>query len=197
MSLLERIDAAAGEQEIERGKRLIRAGGDRSASASDWLALRLNRAGLRAIIPFSGGGRRKVRLLTVPKDPIAGDKLAGETLLAGTLSYGNERIPLAALDFADEEVSPGLHDYLHSLAWLRRRDTRQGSPARREDGAAMARCLRARWPQARAASGSVGPAAAVLDRLCTLHPLDPRSRSPRGPVEGARPRSALSGSRRR
>jgi hypothetical protein len=76
MSLLERIDAAAGEQEIERGKQLIRAGGDRSASASDWLTLWLNRAGLRAALPFSGGGRRKVRLLTVPKDPIAGDKAA-------------------------------------------------------------------------------------------------------------------------
>ena len=45
MSLLERIDAPYGDEEIEQGKRLIKVGDDRNIPFSDWLAYRINRLG--------------------------------------------------------------------------------------------------------------------------------------------------------
>lgn len=139
MSLLERIDAGAGEDEIEQGKRLIRVGDEGSLSLGDRVAFRLNR--LSAFSPFRLRRQRKVRLLNVPKDPVAGDKAAGEALLAGTLVHGNERIALAALDFADRNLSPALREHLQRFAWLRD----LAAAATREKGARLAEKLTQQW----------------------------------------------------
>lgn len=139
MSLLERIDAGAGEDEIEQGKRLIRIGDEGSLSLADRLAFRLNR--LSALSPFRLRRQRKVRLLNVPKDPVAGDKAAGEALLAGTLVHGNDRIALATLDFAHADLSPAVSEYLQRFAWLRD----LAAAATREKGARLAEKLTQQW----------------------------------------------------
>jgi uncharacterized heparinase superfamily protein len=143
MSLLERVGAFEGG-EIERGKRLIRAGDDGGLSIAGWLVHGLHRLVWRS--PFGSlrlRGRFPLRLLTVPKDPIAGDKATGEALLHGYLVVAGENLPLERLDFADPRFTPELSDYLHSFAWLRDLAT----AATREKGAPLAEQLVGRWMQ--------------------------------------------------
>ena len=111
MSLLERIDHSQGEQEIGEGKRLIRVGDDRGVSLSERLAYRLHRLAWRT--PFHAfrlRGRFPLKLLAVPKDPIAGDKAAGEALFGGHITFGGKSVPVAKLDFADPTLAPGRTD---------------------------------------------------------------------------------------
>jgi uncharacterized heparinase superfamily protein len=139
MSLLARIDAHDGDQEIEQGKRLIRVGDDRNIPFTDWFAYRLNRLGWFHRLRLRGHG--KVQLLTVPKDPVAGDKIAGEALLAGRMVYGHESLPLDGIDFARLSVTPGFADYINGFAWLRD----LAAAATREKGARLAEKLVQQW----------------------------------------------------
>ena len=85
MSLLAKIDPLEGEKEIEPGKRLIRVGDDRGVSLAERLSMRLHRLSWRT--PFHAfrlRGRFPLRLLAVPKDPIAGEKEQG-VRIASTL----------------------------------------------------------------------------------------------------------------
>lgn len=140
MSLLERVEAGEGHQEIEQGKRLIRAADDRGIRLAQRLAFRLRRLawhgpGLRL------RGRQPLRLVAVPKDPIAGDKLAGEALLHGMVAHGREKLKIEDLDFGDTSLSPAMVDYLHSFAWLRD----LAAAATREKGARLAEKITHRW----------------------------------------------------
>jgi uncharacterized heparinase superfamily protein len=135
MSLLERIDAA-GEPEIEQGKRLIRAR-DRSLSLGDRMARGLNRWSVR--LPLRR--RLSLKLATVPKDPVAGDKAVGEALLRGQVVHGSEQLALDSLDFARGDLSPPMFDYLHSFAWLRD----LAAAATREKGGRLAEKLVHHW----------------------------------------------------
>jgi uncharacterized heparinase superfamily protein len=65
------------------------------------------------------GRRAPIRLLAVPRDPIAGDKTAGAALLDGELLCGSHRFRLAELSFSDPGLPPEVVDRLHSFAWLR------------------------------------------------------------------------------
>ncbi len=142
MSLLERIDHSQGEKEIGEGKRLIRVGDDRGVSLSERLAYRLHRLAWRT--PFHAfrlRGRFPLKLLAVPKDPIAGDKGAGEAMLAGHIVYGGKSIPVAKIDFADPTLAPDLSDYLESFAWLRD----LAAAATRERAAKLAQSMVQKW----------------------------------------------------
>lgn len=142
MSLLERIDAPPGEEEIEPGKRLIRAGDDRGLSLSERLAYRLHRLSWRT--PFHSlrlRGRFPLKLLTVPKDPVAGDKAAGEAILNGTIIHGGKSVAIESLDFAGANLASNLSDYLQSFAWLRD----LAAAATRERGAKIAEAVVRRW----------------------------------------------------
>lgn len=142
MSLLTRLDAGEGEQEIEQGKRLIRVGDDRGVALAQRLAYRLHRLAWRT--PFHSfrlRGRFPLKLLVVPKDPVAGDKAVGEALLAGTMVYGRESVPLAELDFASPALSRGFSDYLQSFAWLRD----LAAATTREKGARLADRIVQHW----------------------------------------------------
>ena len=142
MSLLERIDAPPGEEEIEPGKRLIRAGDDRGLSLSERLAYRLHRLSWRT--PFHSlrlRGRFPLKLLTVPKDPVAGDKAAGEAILNGTIIHGGKSVAIESLDFAGANLASNLSDYLQSFAWLRD----LSAAATRERGAKIAEAVVRRW----------------------------------------------------
>jgi uncharacterized heparinase superfamily protein len=141
MSLLERVGSYDGQQ-IEPGKRLIKAGDNAGMSFGERVANQLHRLAWRS--PLQGmrlRGRYPLKLLAVPKDPIAGDKAIGEALLAGNLVHGRETYRLEKIDFGDPRFPPELSDYLQSFAWLRD----LAAAATRERGARLAEHLVQRW----------------------------------------------------
>jgi uncharacterized heparinase superfamily protein len=142
MSLLEKIDPNEGETPIEPGKRLIRVGDDRGVSLAERLSSRLHRLSWRT--PFHSfrlRGRFPLKLLAVPKDPIAGDKAAGEAILAGRLVLGGHEAAIASLDFRDPSLAPDFSDYLQSFEWLRD----LAAAATRERGAKIAETIVQIW----------------------------------------------------
>jgi uncharacterized heparinase superfamily protein len=141
MSLLERIEAG-GEGEIEQGKRLIRVGDDRGISLSERVSRALHLLAYKTPLhSLRLRGRFPLKLLAVPKDPIAGDKAAGEALLAGGFVHGRETHPIQGIDFSDPSFSPAFSDYLQSFAWLRD----LGAAATRERGARLAEHIVQHW----------------------------------------------------
>jgi len=146
MSLLERIGSPGDGQEIEQGKRLIRVD-DQGLGLSDILSYCLRRLSWR--VPFGGIRMRgPVKLLAVPKDPVAGDRAAGEALLHGRIVHGEESLDVETLDFAKLTVSPSFADYLHSFEWLRD----LAAAATREKGARLAEKIVRHWLDAHAAA---------------------------------------------
>ncbi|MEA3002433.1 MAG: hypothetical protein QOH81_1221 [Sphingomonadales bacterium] len=118
MSLLEKIDPRIGEDQIEPGKRLITVGPGGGASLAERISWRLHRLSWRT--PFhSLRGRFPLKLLAVPKDPIAGDKAAGEAILHGRLVHRGESHAIDALDFRSGDLPRDFLDYVHSFEWLR------------------------------------------------------------------------------
>jgi uncharacterized heparinase superfamily protein len=145
MSVLERIDVEEGLAEIEPGKRLIRVGDDRGASLSERLSYRLHKMSWKTpIYGFRLRGRFPVRLLSVPKDPVAGNKVRGEAILQGRLCFGDECFPLRTLDFNDPALSQRCSDYLQSFAWLRD----LAAAANRDKAFPIAEQLTRNWLQA-------------------------------------------------
>jgi uncharacterized heparinase superfamily protein len=150
MSLLERIETTTGEDEIEPGKRLIRVGDASGVSLSERLSQALHRLAWRT--PFHSlrlRGRYPLKLLAVPKDPVAGDKAVGEVLLRGTFSHGGRTYSVKELDFS-AGFEPPFGDYLQSFAWLRD----LGAAATRDRGAKLAEKVMRKWLDAHA--GQVG-----------------------------------------
>ncbi len=142
MSLLERIDADAEGQEIEQGKRLIRVGDDRGLSLFERLNYRLHRLAWRTPLHrLRLRGRVPLRLLAVPKDPVAGDKAAGEALLHGTFVHGGTEIPVEQADFATVGLPGDFAGWLQSFAWLRD----LAAAATHERGAKLAETLTRKW----------------------------------------------------
>ena len=154
MSLLERIDSGDIGTEIESGKRLIRVGDDRGLSLFERFNYRLHRLAWRTPLhKLRLRGRVPLRLLAVPKDPIAGDKTAGESLLNGRFLHSGTEIPAEGFDFATIGLTDDFSAYLQSFAWLRD----LSAAATRERGAHLAEALTRRWLDAH--GGAVGEAA--------------------------------------
>ena len=142
MSVAQRIEPSGAEDGVETGKRLIRVGDGRGVSLAERVSYYFHRFAWRT--PFHAfrlRGRAPLRLLAVPKDPIAGDKAAGEELLRGRLVRRGIVVALDELDFADPRLPPDLSDHLQSFAWLR--DV--AAAATRERGAKLAEKLTATW----------------------------------------------------
>ncbi|HEX8527648.1 MAG TPA: heparinase, partial [Allosphingosinicella sp.] len=115
MSAFDRVPPEVGDEEIEPGKRLIRIGDGRGVSLAERLAYRLHRLVWRT--PFHSlrlRGRAPLKLLAVPKDPVAGDKAAGEALLRGMFVRRDIAIALDQLDFADPGLPRDVSDHLQS-----------------------------------------------------------------------------------
>ncbi|HEY0445072.1 MAG TPA: heparinase II/III family protein [Allosphingosinicella sp.] len=145
MSVLERIEADEGLAEIEPGKRLICVGSDHGASLSERLSYRLHRMSWKTPLhSFRLRGRFPVKLLSVPKDPVAGNKVRGEAILKGRLCFGEECFPLRTLDFNDPALSQRCSDYLQSFAWLRD----LAAAANRDKAFPIAERLTRNWLQA-------------------------------------------------
>jgi uncharacterized heparinase superfamily protein len=139
MSLLERIDSTEGGADIEQGKRLIRVGDDTGVTLAQRLAYRLQRLAWSSSL--HGVRRRQpLKIVAVPKDPVAGDKAVGEALLRGEIVHGSETIAVDDLEFAGP-LSPALWDHLQSFAWLRD----LAAAATRERSARLAEKIVQRW----------------------------------------------------
>ncbi|HEY0085103.1 MAG TPA: heparinase II/III family protein [Allosphingosinicella sp.] len=111
---------AQGEDGIEPGKRLIRAGDDRGVSLAERLSWRLHRLSWRTPLhSLRLRGRNPLKLLAVPKDPVAGDKLAGEAILRGRFLHRGQTLEIESLDFSDPSLPRDFSDYLQSFEWLR------------------------------------------------------------------------------
>ena len=131
-----------GEDGIEPGKRLIRAGDDRGISLSERLSWRLHRLTWRTPLhSLRLRGRHPLKLLAVPKDPVAGDKLAGEAILRGRFLHRGEAVEIDSLDFADPALPRDFSDHLQSFEWLRD----LAAAATRERAAKAAEQVMAKW----------------------------------------------------
>ncbi|MFL6856996.1 MAG: heparinase II/III family protein [Allosphingosinicella sp.] len=145
MSLLEKIGLPGEEAPLDSGRQLIRHGSDRGASFGDRLSWRLHRLTWRS--PFQALRRRApLRLVAVPKDPVAGDKAAGEMLMKGRLVHRGRALPLATVDFADFSLPGDAVDRLHGFEWLRD----LAAAATRERAAKIAEKAVERWLDAHA-----------------------------------------------
>jgi uncharacterized heparinase superfamily protein len=141
MSVLDRIGAEE-EEGIEPGKRLIRVGGGGGASLAERLSWRLHRLSWRT--PFHSirlRGRFPLKLLAVPKDPIAGDKAVGEAILHGRFTYRGDHWPAETVHFSDPTLPGPLADYLQSFEWLRD----LAAAATRERAAKLAEKILHKW----------------------------------------------------
>ncbi|HEX9931731.1 MAG TPA: heparinase II/III family protein [Allosphingosinicella sp.] len=147
MSAAGGVEAAGGEEEIEPGKRLIRVADGRGVSLAERVAYYFHRFAWRT--PFHAlrlRGRAPLRLLAVPKDPVAGDKAAGEALLRGLFVRRHIQIPVEQIDFTDASLPRDVSDHLQSFAWLR--DI--AAAATRERASKLAEKLTALWLEAHA-----------------------------------------------
>jgi len=140
VSLLEKVESETGE--IEPGKRLIRVGDDRGLSLFERLNYRLHRLAWRTPLhALRLRGRVPLKLIAVPKDPIAGDKAAGEALLAGTFAHNGTEVAIDGFDFATLGLPADFSAWLQSFAWLRD----LSAAATRERGARSAEIVMRKW----------------------------------------------------
>jgi uncharacterized heparinase superfamily protein len=147
VSLLEKVESETGGGEIEPGKRLIRVGDDRGLSLFERLNYRLHRFAWRTPLhALRLRGRVPLKLIAVPKDPIAGDKAAGEALLGGVFLHNGTEVPIEGLDFATLGLPADFSAYLQSFAWLRD----LSAAATRERGAKRAETIMRKWLAAHA-----------------------------------------------
>jgi len=147
VSLLEKVESDTGTSEIEPGKRLIRVGDDRGLSLFERLSYRLHRFAWRTPVhKLRLRGRMPLKLIAVPKDPIVGDKIAGEALLAGQLCHGGTEVPVEGLDFGTLGLPADFSAWLQSFAWLRD----LSAAATRERGAKRAEGIMRQWLAAHA-----------------------------------------------
>jgi len=145
VTLLGRVESETGE--IEPGKRLIRLGDDRGLSLFERFNYRLHRFAWRTPLhKLRLRGRMPLKLIAVPKDPIAGDKAAGEALLRGLLRHGGTQIEIEGLDFGTLGFPEDFSAWLQSFAWLRD----LSAAATREKGARCAETIMRKWLAAHA-----------------------------------------------
>lgn len=90
------------------------------------------------------GRRTPIRLLAVPRDPVAGDKAAGAALLDGDFLCGPHGYRLDQLSFTDADLPGEVLDRLHSFAWLRD----LGAAVTHERGRKTAEAIARAWLEA-------------------------------------------------
>jgi uncharacterized heparinase superfamily protein len=88
-----------------------------------------------------GSSRKPLKLAAVPRDHVAGDRKAGDALLAGRLMLGGETLRLADVDFAAMGTDGPLAERLQGFSWLRD----LAAAASRESGAKLGEALVGRW----------------------------------------------------
>lgn len=125
MSLIERIKAGPDQPDDQGaspvpGRSLILAGDDSPLSLRERMAAHLHRLTWRTPLhAFRLTGRYPLKLIAVPRDPVAGDVAAGTAIANGNIVFGGETMPLDRLDFTRSDLSRAFADHLQSFAWLR------------------------------------------------------------------------------
>ena len=138
--------------------------------------------------------KQPLKLVAVPRDHVHGERLRGDTLLAGRFTLGSETLSLKDLDFGQVGADGPLAEQLQGFSWLRD----LAAAASREKGARLAEAAVGRWLLAHGARVDqawrpfVGRAHPLLDRLCALHPVEQRQRLSVGFAEHAGARRAAS-----
>jgi uncharacterized heparinase superfamily protein len=88
-----------------------------------------------------GSGRSPLRLVAVPRDHVAGDRVRGDALLGGRLALGNEEVWLAEIDFPALGTRGALAREVQGFSWLRD----LAASASRDKGARLAEAIAGRW----------------------------------------------------
>lgn len=99
---------------------LIRVGDDSHPTLAERVAAKFHRLAWRT--PFHAfrlNGRYPLKLLAVPRDPVAGDVEGGAAILRGRIVHGSEEMPADRIDWTRTGLSPAFADELQSFAWLR------------------------------------------------------------------------------
>jgi uncharacterized heparinase superfamily protein len=112
------------EDGIPPGKRLVRAGAGAGLSLGERIAAKFYRLTWRT--PLYGlrlRGRHPLKLLAVPENPVLGDAAAGESLLAGQVTFEGETLSLGNSDGSSGPdigaATAAMARHYHSFVWLR------------------------------------------------------------------------------
>ncbi len=109
-----------GSDEIEVGKRLVRARNETGLSLSERLTSQFYRLTWRTPLHgFRLRGRYPLKLLAVPQDPVPGDAARGRALLDGAFVWRGESVPLSDSAKRDLEISGSFADWMERFGWLR------------------------------------------------------------------------------
>jgi len=85
--------------------------------------------------------KEPLRLVAVPRDHVAGDRVRGDALLAGRFTFGTETLSLADFDFAAIGADNSIATGMQGFSWLRDLAAATG----RDKGAKLAEALVGRW----------------------------------------------------
>lgn len=99
---------------MTRHERILTESGRELVRASD-----AGQSLLQRISQMIGSRRAPIRLMAVPRDPIAGNKSIGALLLDGDFRCGAHHYRLDQLRFTDTSLPAEVVERLHSFAWLR------------------------------------------------------------------------------
>ena len=88
-----------------------------------------------------GSGRAPLRLVAVPRDHVAGDRVRGDALLGGRLALGSDEISLADVDFSSLGARSAMAREVQGFSWLRD----LAASASRDKGARLAEAIVGRW----------------------------------------------------
>lgn len=100
-------------------RRSLRAAAERGPSLAERLSDGILRLSPGVLLPrLAARDRFPARLLGLPRDPVAGDRAAGEALLVGRMTHGGHTARLAGFDWA-APMPPGFAAHADSFAWVR------------------------------------------------------------------------------
>lgn len=109
-----------GFEEIESGKRLVRARSEIGLSLSERLTAHFYRLTWRTPIhALRLRGRYPLKLLVVPADPISGDEARGLAILNGEFRWRGETLSADNFSVSSTTRSPAFADWLEKFEWLR------------------------------------------------------------------------------
>lgn len=113
-------DESPDADSIAAGQRLVRLDGDRGLSLAEKVAAQFHRLAYRSIFHrMRLKGRYPLKLVGVPRDPLAGDEQTGNALLHGHLKYLDYSVPITSLRFGSAQHPQVWREHALSFAWLR------------------------------------------------------------------------------
>lgn len=130
-------------EEAPEGRSLtLRSDGDRGQSLAEQASMLYYRMTWRMPLhKLRITGKLPLRLLAVPVDPVAGDRVQGTAVRAGHFLFRGLKKKHDGIDFAELKLPPAFEDYVHRFQWLRDLDT----AASRDQAVPIAEKLMEAW----------------------------------------------------